>query len=156
VKFMELDRATGMSILVVTSSPGGSYSNWWVWGLTFLLFMMRRDLSSHVFYCTVTIDVSIRWCSMVSFNASLLELCFCFSFLSYTYVPPVVQCRPRSISNHDSHINPDVRNINARQSAIILQRSLWCRCRSEYRFQFTVYSFDCGHFCDWVWIVGEC
>jgi predicted Na+-dependent transporter len=28
VKFMELDRATGMSILVVTSSPGGSYSNW--------------------------------------------------------------------------------------------------------------------------------
>lgn len=29
VKFIELDRATGISILVVTSSPGGSYSNWW-------------------------------------------------------------------------------------------------------------------------------
>ncbi len=29
VKFFELDRATGISILVVTSSPGGSYSNWW-------------------------------------------------------------------------------------------------------------------------------
>jgi predicted Na+-dependent transporter len=28
VRFMELDRATGISILVVTSSPGGSYSNW--------------------------------------------------------------------------------------------------------------------------------
>ena len=28
VKFMPLDRATGISILVVTSSPGGSYSNW--------------------------------------------------------------------------------------------------------------------------------
>jgi len=28
VKFMQPDRATGISILVVTSSPGGSYSNW--------------------------------------------------------------------------------------------------------------------------------
>lgn len=28
VRFMEFDRATGISILVVTSSPGGSYSNW--------------------------------------------------------------------------------------------------------------------------------
>ena len=28
VKFMQLDRATGIIILVVTSSPGGSYSNW--------------------------------------------------------------------------------------------------------------------------------
>ena len=28
VKFIDLDRATGISLLVVTSSPGGSYSNW--------------------------------------------------------------------------------------------------------------------------------
>ena len=28
VRFMQFDRATGISILVVTSSPGGSYSNW--------------------------------------------------------------------------------------------------------------------------------
>ena len=30
VRFMQFDRATGISILVVTSSPGGSYSNWYV------------------------------------------------------------------------------------------------------------------------------
>ncbi|KAL7465584.1 hypothetical protein ACHAXS_006084 [Conticribra weissflogii] len=29
VKFLELDRSMGISLLVVTSSPGGSYSNWW-------------------------------------------------------------------------------------------------------------------------------
>jgi predicted Na+-dependent transporter len=28
VRFIPMDRAIGMSILVVTSSPGGSYSNW--------------------------------------------------------------------------------------------------------------------------------
>jgi len=29
VKFFELDRSVGITLLVVTSSPGGSYSNWW-------------------------------------------------------------------------------------------------------------------------------
>lgn len=29
VKILNLDAATGVSLLVVTSSPGGSYSNWW-------------------------------------------------------------------------------------------------------------------------------
>jgi predicted Na+-dependent transporter len=29
VKILNLDTATGVSLLVVTSSPGGSYSNWW-------------------------------------------------------------------------------------------------------------------------------
>ena len=28
VKFFELDRSVGITLLVVTSSPGGSYSNW--------------------------------------------------------------------------------------------------------------------------------
>ena len=28
VKFFELERSVGISLLVVTSSPGGSYSNW--------------------------------------------------------------------------------------------------------------------------------
>ena len=28
VKFCGLDRSAGISLLVVTSSPGGSYSNW--------------------------------------------------------------------------------------------------------------------------------
>lgn len=30
VKAFELDHATGITLLVVTSSPGGSYSNWYV------------------------------------------------------------------------------------------------------------------------------
>eukprot|EP00527_Entomoneis_sp_CCMP2396_P004939 CAMPEP_0198143260 /NCGR_PEP_ID=MMETSP1443-20131203/6225_1 /TAXON_ID=186043 /ORGANISM="Entomoneis sp., Strain CCMP2396" /LENGTH=92 /DNA_ID=CAMNT_0043806475 /DNA_START=137 /DNA_END=412 /DNA_ORIENTATION=- len=29
VRFLELDEALGLTLLVVTSSPGGSYSNWW-------------------------------------------------------------------------------------------------------------------------------
>ena len=29
VKFLNLDKATGITLLVLTSSPGGSYSNWW-------------------------------------------------------------------------------------------------------------------------------
>ena len=29
VKMLELDNAMGLTLLVVTSSPGGSYSNWW-------------------------------------------------------------------------------------------------------------------------------
>ena len=29
VKLLRMDIATGVSLLVVTSSPGGSYSNWW-------------------------------------------------------------------------------------------------------------------------------
>ncbi|KAL7541230.1 hypothetical protein ACHAXR_011248 [Thalassiosira sp. AJA248-18] len=29
VKFFELNESVGISLLVVTSSPGGSYSNWW-------------------------------------------------------------------------------------------------------------------------------
>mmetsp|Transcript_19350 Transcript_19350/g.46746 ORF Transcript_19350/g.46746 Transcript_19350/m.46746 type:complete len:392 (+) Transcript_19350:19-1194(+) len=29
VKLLRMDTATGVSLLVVTSSPGGSYSNWW-------------------------------------------------------------------------------------------------------------------------------
>ncbi|KAL7536089.1 hypothetical protein ACHAWF_005354 [Thalassiosira exigua] len=29
VKLFELDQSVGISLLVVTSSPGGSYSNWW-------------------------------------------------------------------------------------------------------------------------------
>ena len=28
VKILDLDEATGITLLVVTSSPGGSYSNW--------------------------------------------------------------------------------------------------------------------------------
>jgi len=30
VNLMELDANIGITLLVVTSSPGGSYSNWWV------------------------------------------------------------------------------------------------------------------------------
>ena len=30
VEIMNLDAATGMTLLVVTASPGGSYSNWYV------------------------------------------------------------------------------------------------------------------------------
>jgi len=29
VFFIQLDHAVGITLLVVTSSPGGSYSNWW-------------------------------------------------------------------------------------------------------------------------------
>ncbi|KAL7568981.1 hypothetical protein ACA910_021273 [Epithemia clementina (nom. ined.)] len=29
VRFMELEESLGLTLLVVTSSPGGSYSNWW-------------------------------------------------------------------------------------------------------------------------------
>lgn len=30
VKFLNLGHATSITLLVVTTSPGGSYSNWWV------------------------------------------------------------------------------------------------------------------------------
>lgn len=30
VRLMELDHSVGITLLVVTSSPGGSYSNWYV------------------------------------------------------------------------------------------------------------------------------
>jgi predicted Na+-dependent transporter len=30
VRIFQLDAAIGITLLVVTSSPGGSYSNWWV------------------------------------------------------------------------------------------------------------------------------
>ena len=29
VKFFHLEQSVGITLLVVTSSPGGSYSNWW-------------------------------------------------------------------------------------------------------------------------------
>jgi len=29
VKILDLPEALGLTLLVVTSSPGGSYSNWW-------------------------------------------------------------------------------------------------------------------------------
>lgn len=35
VNILDLDSAVGITLLVLTSSPGGSYSNWWYVGLMY-------------------------------------------------------------------------------------------------------------------------
>jgi ACR3 family arsenite efflux pump ArsB len=40
VKLLRLDAPLGITLLVVTSSPGGSYSNWYVQELFWILFIL--------------------------------------------------------------------------------------------------------------------
>eukprot|EP01082_Thalassiosira_pseudonana_P008495 g7391.t1 g7391 contig24:515210-516175(+) len=73
VKFFELDRATGISILVVTSSPGGSYSNWWC-------SMFNADLA-----LSVTMTAISTLASVILMPANLLLYC------KFSYEADVVQ-----------------------------------------------------------------
>jgi predicted Na+-dependent transporter len=46
VNFLQLDATLGMTLLVVTSSPGGSYSNWCVERTYFHPFLYYQKLRS--------------------------------------------------------------------------------------------------------------
>ena len=46
VNIMKLDANLGITLLVVTSSPGGSYSNWWV-----MMRKTERKLTGSNEYC---------------------------------------------------------------------------------------------------------
>lgn len=72
VKFFNLDEATGITLLVVTSSPGGSYSNWWC-------SMFNADLALSV---TMTAISTIVSCVMLPLNLVL--------YTRYTYHDDVV------------------------------------------------------------------
>jgi predicted Na+-dependent transporter len=52
VNLMKLDKATGLTLLVVTSSPGGSYSNWWC-------SMFNADLALSVTMTAISTILSI-------------------------------------------------------------------------------------------------
>jgi predicted Na+-dependent transporter len=73
VKFMKLDPAIGITLLVVTSSPGGSYSNWWC----------------SLFNASLALSVSMTAIS------TLLSVCFLplnlLLFTKYSYEADVLQ-----------------------------------------------------------------
>mmetsp|Transcript_17104 Transcript_17104/g.36941 ORF Transcript_17104/g.36941 Transcript_17104/m.36941 type:complete len:415 (-) Transcript_17104:345-1589(-) len=73
VKFFELERSVGISLLVVTSSPGGSYSNWWC-------SMFNADLA-----LSVTMTAISTLLSVVLMPLNLLVYC------KYAYEADVVQ-----------------------------------------------------------------
>ena len=52
VKLLDLDETMGITLLVVTSSPGGSYSNWWC-------SMFNADLALSVTMTTISTLLSI-------------------------------------------------------------------------------------------------
>jgi len=60
VKFMGLEESLGLTLLVVTSSPGGSYSNWWC-------SMFNGDLA-----LSVTMTAISTVLSMIALPANLL------------------------------------------------------------------------------------
>lgn len=52
VKLFKMDHATGVTLLVITSSPGGSYSNWYVFAIRALRDDVFCDASQlHSFVC---------------------------------------------------------------------------------------------------------
>mmetsp|Transcript_8908 Transcript_8908/g.18781 ORF Transcript_8908/g.18781 Transcript_8908/m.18781 type:complete len:391 (-) Transcript_8908:1313-2485(-) len=73
VKFLELERSMGISLLVVTSSPGGSYSNWWC-------SMFNADLA-----LSVTMTAISTLLSVFLMPANLLIYC------KYAYDADVVE-----------------------------------------------------------------
>jgi len=73
VKFFQLDRSAGISLLVVTSSPGGSYSNWWC-------SIFNADLA-----LSVTMTAISTLLSVVLMPINLLIYC------KYAYEADVVQ-----------------------------------------------------------------
>lgn len=73
VKFFELERSVGISLLVVTSSPGGSYSNWWC-------SIFNADLA-----LSVTMTAISTLLSVVLMPLNLLLYC------KYAYEADVVQ-----------------------------------------------------------------
>jgi len=73
VKFFELERSAGISLLVVTSSPGGSYSNWWC-------SIFNADLA-----LSVTMTAISTLLSVVLMPINLLIYC------KYSYEADVVQ-----------------------------------------------------------------
>lgn len=73
VKFFDLEESVGISLLVVTSSPGGSYSNWWC-------SMFNADLA-----LSVTMTAISTLLSVVLMPLNLLLYC------QYAYEADVVQ-----------------------------------------------------------------
>lgn len=73
VKFFDLERSVGISLLVVTSSPGGSYSNWWC-------SIFNADLA-----LSVTMTAISTLMSVVLMPMNLLIYC------KYAYEADVVQ-----------------------------------------------------------------
>mmetsp|Transcript_35467 Transcript_35467/g.63927 ORF Transcript_35467/g.63927 Transcript_35467/m.63927 type:complete len:407 (+) Transcript_35467:212-1432(+) len=73
VKFFELEQSVGITLLVVTSSPGGSYSNWWC-------SIFNADLA-----LSVTMTAISTLLSVILMPLNLLFYC------KYAYEADVVQ-----------------------------------------------------------------
>ena len=74
VKIYRMDRATGVILLVITSSPGGSYSNWWC-------SLMNADLALSVtmtaistFLSIVLLPVNLILYSKAAYGENLAEI----------------------------------------------------------------------------------
>lgn len=101
VKFFQLEQNVGITLLVVTSSPGGSYSNWYV-------------LNSYV----LVIYMSIC-CGLSFFVTPLLTHSISLDPANHQVVL-YIQCRPCTISDHDSYIYYVIRYTHATKFTPIL------------------------------------
>ena len=104
VKTLSLSPAMGITLLVVTSSPGGSYSNWWC-------SMFNADLALSVtltavstLLSTIMLPVNLLLYSKLSYNADVIQGLDWYSiFLSLTIVMVAIALGLFASDRYNSH-----------------------------------------------------
>ena len=104
VKALSLSPAMGITLLVVTSSPGGSYSNWWC-------SMFNADLALSVtltavstLLSTILLPVNLLLYSRLSYNADVIQGLDWYSiFTSLTIVMVAIALGLFASERYNSH-----------------------------------------------------
>mmetsp|Transcript_2092 Transcript_2092/g.4522 ORF Transcript_2092/g.4522 Transcript_2092/m.4522 type:complete len:410 (+) Transcript_2092:193-1422(+) len=111
VKMLALDNAMGLTLLVVTSSPGGSYSNWWcsvfnadlalsvtMTAISTVLAVVMLPLNLSIYAPLVFNNNEVNVMEILDFRALLASLIVVFSAIGLGIF---ASCK---VANHNFHI----------------------------------------------------
>ena len=73
VKTFEMSKTTGITLLVVTSSPGGSYSNWWCSIFNASLSLSVTMTAVSTILSTVFLPLNLILYANLSFDSNVVE-----------------------------------------------------------------------------------